>query len=297
VPLSLLRLTEPKRGDEAYLGTFADASHYDHLVDASTRVLRPDGSTLCCLIREGIGREAGLRMYESVRGRISATQNRGTATGGRRPTRVRRDGVLSKQSEAKPVLSGIMGFFDRSVRLPFCRSTAFVEKHPQAYRACLPALQEADAVFAQYMPEAYARQKEVAERTSPDFLIPKTTFTTITLNKNFRTAFHKDAGDFPEGFGVMSYYRSGRFTGGYLVFPAWRVALKMDSLDLVLFDPHEVHGNTDILAYTQRYERITCVHYYRKDMVYCGSAAQELKLAQDHDTRRGPRKIKARVDG
>lgn len=294
--LAVHYLTPGAEVDEAsYLGRFAEPSDFDTLLRASTRVVRPDGSTLCVLLKGALSKDAGLAMYRAVRKRISITQNRGTAAGGKKPTRVRKDGVLTKQQEAIPVASSIMGFFDRSVRMPFCRKTAFMDHYPEAFRACLPALQEAQDAFQAHMPEAYARQKAVVDKTHPDFVIPKTVFTTITLNKNFRTAFHKDAGDFKDGFGVMSYYRSGRFRGGDLVFPAYRVAVSMDSLDLVLFDPHEVHGNTAIEAFTPEYERITCVHYYRENMFYCGSAQDELRNAQNHDTRRGARNLKVKL--
>lgn len=66
----------------------------------------------------------------------------------------------------------------------------------------------------------------------------------------------------------------------------------MDSFDVVLFDPHEVHGNTPIAPLGKApYERITAVHYYRKNMIYCGTAAQELELAKGHDPRNGVRSM------
>ena len=291
-------LTNPKPPDEdKWLGKWMDSSNYDLLLNETARVLKPDGSLLLVLLKRAISPEAGKAMYAAIRERISATDNRGIASGQPRIQRVLADGKKSRSNRTdKAVNSSIMGFYDRYVRFPYCRKTAFNDNYPEAMAACLPALREASALFAQHAPERYARQRAICERTHPDFMLPGTVFTTVTLNKNFRTACHRDAGDLPDGFGVMTYYRSGKFTGGHLVFPAYRVAAQFDSLDCILFDPHEIHGNTELksLAASTPYERVTCVHYYRQNMHYCGSAEQELLLAKRHDPRQGPRSMKAR---
>lgn len=292
--LSLLRLNRgPAQDQDRFLRRFAEPGDYDQLLTTSTRVLRPDGTTLCVLLKNAISLQAGGAMYRAVRNKIDLTGNRATAAGTQAKKRIKSDGTVSKTMLVPQVQSSIMGYFDRSPRFPYCRQTAFAEKYPQSYAACMPALQEASALFAEHAPEQHARQQKICEQTSPDFVIPGTVFTTITLNRNFRTGYHRDAGDYADGFGVLTYYRGGRFNGGYLVFPAWRVALKLDSLDCVLFDPHEIHGNTEIVALKPGWERITCVHYYRANMHVCGSAEQELELARNHDPRQGARSMKA----
>ena len=41
----------------------------------------------------------------------------------------------------------------------------------------------------------------MAKATHPNFRIEDTAFTTITINKDYRTAVHTDAGDYAAGFG------------------------------------------------------------------------------------------------
>jgi hypothetical protein len=43
----------------------------------------------------------------------------------------------------------------------------------------------------------------MAEQSSQDFIIKDTAFSTVTVNKNFRTAGHYDNGDLKEGFGNL----------------------------------------------------------------------------------------------
>ena len=50
------------------------------------------------------------------------------------------------------------------------------------------------------------KQKEELDQANkqPHYKIKNTCFSTITINRNFRTALHKDAGDFSEGFGNLT---------------------------------------------------------------------------------------------
>jgi hypothetical protein len=97
----------------------------------------------------------------------------------------------------------------------------------------------------------------------------------VTVNRNFQTAVHKDAGDLHAGFGVMSCLRNDKYDGGYLCFPEYRVAVNYGSGSLCLADVHEWHGNTPLKNLRIGYERITLVFYYREHMINCRSAKEE----------------------
>lgn len=279
--------------DDRLLRLRPTGDDYDVVLRAGDEAVDEGGRLLLKIVGQGISRAAGAAMYFAIRDRIPATRNRGAAAGLTTQHR-NKDGRLSSTSQSAPVDSGILGFFDRYPRTPYCRRAAFTEHERARYGRCLAALREASAVFRAHYPDAHARQAAKVANTHPDFVIPDTVFTTVTLNKNFATTNHRDAGDLPDGFGVMSHYRSGLYTGGLLVLPAYRVAAELESFDVVLFDPHAVHGNTALVPIGRgAYERITCVHYYRAGMAYCGSAAQELALAKAHDPRRGGRNMKA----
>lgn len=97
----------------------------------------------------------------------------------------------------------------------------------------LPLIHAVDDVFREELPKRYEAQRAIVEQTSPDWIIKGTNFTTVTVNENWQTAVHKDKGDSSEGFGVMSVIEAGEYSGGYLVFPKYRIAVDMRTRDVV----------------------------------------------------------------
>ena len=174
-------------------------------------------------------------------------------------------------------VSGTVGFMDRGPRYPFCRGCSGNGRNNERLRAVVPLAREVEQIFAYAVPERFAQQRSIADRTRPDWLIGGTCFTTVTVNKNFQCGTHQDAGDYKPGFTNLVMIRSGRFTGGYLVLPAWRAAIELNTGDALFFDPHEWHGTSPIRGLHQRYERMTLVMYYRTGMAKCGSPAEELQ--------------------
>ena len=74
----------------------------------------------------------------------------------------------------------------------------------------------------------------------------------------------------------MSCLRNDLYSGGFLCFPKFRVAVDMANGCLCLADVHEWHGNTTIRRKVG-YERITLVFYYRENMVKCLEPREEEK--------------------
>ena len=62
-------------------------------------------------------------------------------------------------------------------------------------------------------------QNKAYSKKKIDFKIHDTVFTTVTVNKNFRTAAHYDAGDLKEGFGNLAVLQTGEYSGAYTVIP------------------------------------------------------------------------------
>jgi len=192
---------------------------------------------------------------------------------------IKKDGTLSNTSRANTVNSGVVGFFDRNARFPYCRQTSWYEKNFQQFKDAYPYIHYIDKLFAEACPERYANQKAMAEKTSKDFLIKDTVFTTITVNKNFRTALHVDAGDYAEGLGNLAVLEAGQYEGAYTVIPRYRVAFDVRSGDVCFFNVHEYHANTETKA-KLAYERISIVCYYREKMHHCLDADAEIERAQ-----------------
>ena len=188
---------------------------------------------------------------------------------------IKKDGTVSKTHRANEINSGIIGYYDRYPRIPFCRLTAFNQNHFDQWKEVYPIIKFTDNCFSSLVPEKYKLQKAEADRTSQDFIIPGTAFSTVTVNQNWQTAVHKDAGDFEQGFGNLVVLRRGKYEGGYFVLPEWRVAIDMQNLDMLMVNVHRWHGNTPIQTKSKDALRVSMVMYYRKKMIECGTHEEE----------------------
>ena len=184
---------------------------------------------------------------------------------------------ISDTTYANVVFSGIAGWFDRYPRIPYGRATAYTQNHYDKFEQSFPFLQTLDRGFAELLPTRHAAQREAADKIDPAFLVPGTVFTTITVNKTFRTAAHRDAGDFTNGLSnLLVLSNNGNYSGGYLILPEVRVAVNVRPGDLLLVNNHEyIHGNTPIVCNDEVAERISLVCYLREKMLELGSKEYE----------------------
>jgi len=178
---------------------------------------------------------------------------------------------------ANGVMSGIAGWFDRYPRIPYGRATSYTAREPEKFAMAYPFLQSLAKGFKDLLPLRYNNQMEAAKKLDPHFLIPKTPFTTVTVNKSFRTACHFDAGDLTVGLSnLLTLSNNGNYRGCHLVAPEYRVAVNPRPGDLLLINNHEVmHGNTQIKLLDEEAERISLVVYFREKMLELGSKEYE----------------------
>lgn len=281
----------------ALAGTLLGDDSYDILVQEDADVFKPDGTPLLHFRKAAIPMEYCLAAWQNLRDAATPTDNRGIAAGviqytsqvegrvgARTRTRYRRlkqDGTLSNTNDAISVNSGIVGYFDRNARFPYCRTTAYNLQHPERFHEALPFIRAINDVFRRESPERWAAQNRMIQQTHPDFTIHGTVFTTVTVNKNWQTAVHTDKGDYAEGFGVLTALCAGEFDGCYFCLPKYRVAVDMRTSDVLLADVHEWHGNTPLRGLPGTYERLSFVLYYRENMFRCKSAEEELAWAKN----------------
>lgn len=253
--------------------THLDESHYDRIVTATEIGVKPDGSILYMLLKNRLSFGLCKRAYPLLLRAAAHRVPGGTRAiaAGAHIERLRKvDGTLGKRfgvpdlPHLKGSKDGIVGYYDT----PDCRETAFTKHHWERFAHLVPFTQAVDRVFRQYMPDRWQAQLEVARHT-PNFRIERTSFSTVTVNRNFRTALHTDEGDLKEGFGVITCMNAGRFTGGELCFPKYRTAIRFGTQDVLLCDVHEAHGNLAIVGEEGKYNRVSCVFYYREGMKKC----------------------------
>ena len=124
-----------------------------------------------------------------------------------------------------------------------------------------------DKQFKILIPDRHKIQYKRAQET--EFVIDKTAFSTVTINYNWRTALHKDAGDLKEGYGNLVVLEEGKYTGGYTGFPQYGVCVDVRHGDFLAMDVHEWHCNTEIKAISKDYTRLSLVAYLRENMLRC----------------------------
>lgn len=214
---------------------------------------------------------------DSFEGSIVPTESRGMASGGSFK-RVRKDGTVSKITVSNKVTTGAVGMMDPVAMVPYCRKTAYTAAYYDVYKEGIPFLQRVDELYAELVPNQYAVQKQYAEATNPNWVIPGTCFTTVTVNKNFRTAIHKDSGDLRQGFGNLIAYREGDWTGNYFMLPEYGIGVDLHNGDMLFVDVHKWHCNTPFLNFDEATcKRISFVVYYREYMLKCDSPSKELE--------------------
>ncbi len=206
-----------------------------------------------------------------------------------------KDGEItkSKMMVNNPVASNALGYYEKSPnhKLP-CRMTHYTTTSLKKYTAGLPFIQKIDSLYQELLPEEYGDQKQRAV-LKEDFQILDTAFSTITINRNFRTALHKDAGDY--GFGNLSVLTYGKYSGGYTCFPQYGIGFDLQMGDFVVMDVHEFHCNTPIheleedkihndtlenifhrdnpetgtMGLCKKYARLSFVCYLREKLIEC----------------------------
>ena len=185
--------------------------------------------------------------------------------------------LICATTYANSVNSGIAGWFDRYPRIPYGRATSYTRDNWGNFKMAFPFLQTLAAGFKELLPWRYNNQMNAAKKIDQAFLVPETPFTTVTVNKTFRTAAHFDAGDLDSGLSnLLVLSNNGNYSGAYLVAPEYRVAVNVRPGDLLLINNHEVmHGNTPLVMHDDEAERISLVCYFREKMLELGSKAYE----------------------
>ena len=198
------------------------------------------------------------------------------------------ENFISTTTYANTVNSGICGTFDRYPRIPYLRETSYTENNYEKFKMAFPFLKTLNDAFKHYLPWRWGNQRKAADKIDQRYLVPDTVFTTITVNKTFRTAAHLDAGDLSDGLSnLLVLSNNGDYTGGYLVFPEYRIAVNVRPGDLLLVNNHEIiHGNTPIVLGSEEAERISLVCYFREGMMFGGVKEYEDLRKQFIESRR-----------
>ena len=311
-------LAKPSRGRGASAGPIHQGGQYFgkrslvHTKKWSTGYLKPEGK----LLKE----ELDLLSLEGVKSRATD-----------KDVKVKEDDTkdiiiynivkasngVSSMKVNNQVASNPIGFYEESknfAKLP-CRLTHFTRVNYDKYHEGLSFIQQINKCFKKLIPDAY--QKQLCKAKEKCHLqIPKTCFSTITINRNFRTALHRDAGDYKEGFGNLTVIERGKYHGGYTCFPQFGIGVDVRRGDFLAMDVHEWHTNTPIVeteedkafneslepvfkdnpdvgtvGIYEKYTRLTFVCYLREKISKCPDHKDLTEHDLAHLTKSGHSKI------
>lgn len=181
---------------------------------------------------------------------------------------------IVRQNIGNVVKSNIIGYYDKPDRnidndIP-CRLTQFNKLHLDKFNNTLPLIKKIDSLFSNLVKSRYKKQFKRAQKTK--FVIKDTCFSTITINYNWRTALHKDKGDYEDGFGNLTVCDDGNYKGGLTGFPQFGVCFNVRNGDFLAMDVHQWHCNTEIKPKKKDYKRLSMVCYLRNNMIKCSKS-------------------------
>lgn len=98
-------------------------------------------------------------------------------------------------------------------------------------------------------------------------------FTTITINKDFKTAMHTDKGNL-NGYAVLTASHIGTpYKKGNLHFPQYGIAVPLRKGDALVANVRLLHGNEDIV-YPSSSSRVSFVLYSREDFGHANASSK-----------------------
>lgn len=256
---------------KSYERRFLEEKDFKVVLKSDADVYTEDGELLLRFRKNVLPRKHIDDAYEAMKQMIKQkSTDRGVASGS--------DKTL-QTGQKIPIMSNIMGYFDKwsvSQRSQFkksgvkapgaCRITRFTATEPEKWQKVIPLIQDIDKMYKELCPKEHASQYKAAQSTP--FHIPKTAFSTVTTNLNFRTAAHFDSGDWTEGFGnLIVIERGAPYKGAYTGFPQYGVAVDCRTGDFLAMDVHQIHGNSPLLPTDDTSQRLSLVSYLRENIV------------------------------
>ena len=154
-------------------------------------------------------------------------------------------------------LEALWGFMEANKFRPEAGMTSLTVKYLDRFIEALPFITAVDQEFRNYWPTAYESQRRLA-KAAAKFVIPGTSFSSLTINGNVLTRVHEDDGN---AIGTVSCLTQlGEFSGGHICIPRFGVMFESQAGDLLIADiREEPHGNIGPVIG----ERIACIFYLR----------------------------------
>jgi hypothetical protein len=251
-------------------GSYVKKSQISLIIDSDADVYTNDNKLLLKFRKNKLPFNQIDKFYDGViqYARNNYTSNRGSASGTRKNPNMRTNAkvasnVIGYMDGFSPKQKFLLKKQNRTVKFNV-RECRFNMLHPEKYKELIPFIQSVDKYYKQLIPSHYEKQYKKAMQTH--FKIPKTSFTTITTNVNFRTTMHQDKGDDAEGFGNLTVIERGQYKGSETCFPQYGVGVNVRNGDVLFMDVHEWHGNLPMILESKDATRLSVVCYLRHNV-------------------------------
>ena len=158
-------------------------------------------------------------------------------------------------------------------------SSGWVKDNPEKFDTLKDIAKYNEIAFDKANSQIYNKQKSFTESfIEPEYRIG--IFTTLSANRyhsgqSSKMSAHIDSGDTEFGMTTMCVFREGDYTGAYLTFPRYGVAIDAPDNSVVIADSRQVHGVTEIHGTGQRF---TCVAYCDNRLATKGVAGKSERL-------------------
>lgn len=184
--------------------------------------------------------------------------------------------------------SRVVGFQPRvTVRRDFCTVAALARDAPGEHQAICHGAALSSAALQEHVPEVWkAHEQVVTEKVKPEWILPRSRYTSGIVNYNNPLRYHHDAGNLPGTWNAMLTFKKD-IEGGFLAVPELDLAFAVRDGTLSIFNAQGLlHGVTPFKKSSPTAHRYTLVYYALSGLCHCGTAAEELARIKQVKTQR-----------
>jgi hypothetical protein len=173
------------------------------------------------------------------------------------------------QPRSNRAFSNVVGAIDRSGRTPYGRLTKTTTDKWEKFVGQQKFYNEADELLKETMPETHKILSERFDKIlDKRYTLFGTCFTSVTVNYNFRVAYHFDGQNAKNAVAVLSTLEQGSFEGSEFVFPQLRLAFNIRHGDFLAGDNQGLmHGMMPFKNTSEDFESIWFVLYQRDSIL------------------------------
>lgn len=189
------------------------------------------------------------------------------------------------------------GFLPRGVGTDqYCRATTLTRDRPEVAGRLMAPAEWCAKQYKEHVPEAFGHHmSKVEDAVLEEYAITGTPFTSGIANKNYRIAYHFDAGNFERTWSAMICFRE-HCDGGRLALPEYDIKLPISDKSLLLFNGQRtLHGVTPIRRDRSDAYRYTVVYYSLQQLWHCLPPGEELRRARKDRTEREQKRAEGRA--